>query len=127
MAGVTSGGQGVPRTFGAGADLSSYQYYAVIQQTDDGYVDRAASAGARCDGILQNKPDAEAALARVCVSGPSKAKVGGNVTPGLELQADTDGMLIAASTADYVVAICREDGVDGDLVDVDVVSYQKNA
>lgn len=128
MTGVVSGGQGVTRTFGAGSDLSTKQYFAVAQATDDGYVDLGSSAGQRCDGILLNKPDAEGAEARVCISGPCRAKVGGNVTPGIELQVDTDGMLIAAAAEDYVVAICREDGVDGDIVDVDAVpNYQKNA
>lgn len=108
-------------TYKAGADLSDNQYYAVKLNGTDQTV---ALATATTDDalILVNAPESgEAAL--VCTGKRCKAKIGGSVTAGNLLGPDTDGMLNVRSTAgDKFCARAREDGADGDIIDVEVIS-----
>lgn len=53
------------------------------------------------------------------------AQIGTSVTAFQKLKASTGGKLIPVTTAgDNVIAIAKQDGADGDIIDVDVVIGQ---
>ena len=109
-------------TYLAGADLSAKQYYAVKISTTDQTV-TLATATTDDALILLNDPESGEA-AHVCTGGRCKAKIGGTVDSGQKLGPDTDGMLNVRTTAgDKFCAVAREDGVDGDIIDVEVFPF----
>jgi len=63
------------KTYEAGADLSSYQYYPVTQNSTTGRVNVTTTKGSVVVGILQNAPTAAGHGALVAVGGISKAVV----------------------------------------------------
>lgn len=99
----------------ATTDLSAKQYFAVkLDTAGDRNVVLASTGGERIYGILQNKPTAGLA-ADVCLTGLSKAQIGGTITRGDVLKTDTAGKLITASTGNIGVAEAMESGVAGDV------------
>ncbi|MFA6044767.1 MAG: hypothetical protein WC718_07270 [Phycisphaerales bacterium] len=63
------------KTYEAGADLSAYQYYPVVENSTSGRVNVTTTKGAVIVGILQNAPSAAGQGALVAVGGISKAVV----------------------------------------------------
>lgn len=108
-------------TFVAEADLTADRYLAVKAGTADMSIIGASSAGERCLGILDGKPDDEE-YGSVVMLGIATAKCGENITYGAPLQTDTDGTLLTAAASDFVIAIALHGGDDGDLIPVFVVA-----
>ncbi len=99
-------------------DLSTKMYCAVKVASN---LVALAVSGDAAAGILQNKPLGTASahqIAQVRVTGQTRVKLGGTVTPGAFLKPNTnsDGTLIATATdREIYCAIALEDGVSGDL------------
>lgn len=118
---------GMDITCAAGVDLTGKKYLAV-KMSSDGQIDPASSQGEACLGILQSEAATAGDSVRVRVDGTSVVEIGAAVEEGAELQADTDGQLITALAADYVVAIALQPGANaGDHIRALLVHYQKNA
>lgn len=100
-------------------DISAKQYYFVKNSSGNVV---AAGAGEQGLGIMQNAPvgtSARAAIAQVRTVGMSKLKLGGTVSAGQYIKADTNGAGVAAtSDHDIYLAKALSDGVSGDLIAV---------
>ena len=91
--------------------------FEAVELADDGNhagIQLPAAQGNRCIGIAL-KAGAIGDSVPVCTHGLCPATLGGTITSPDELQADTDGHLIAAATSDVVVASALEDGTDGQV------------
>lgn len=108
-------------TLEAGADLSAGQFRFVLVAAD-GQVDLVASAGGTATGVLLNDPDAAGKAATVAYAGVVKVVAGGTVASGAKVQSDASGEAILAATGDHVLGQCLKGGVDGDLIEVLLVS-----
>ena len=112
-------GQGWDESYTISEDLSAKQFFCMKEGTTTGSVLLADTAGGDVVGILQDtglNGSTNAAHALVRTSGESKCKIGGTITNGNPLQADSDGMAIVATTADLVFGKALESGVDGDII-----------
>jgi hypothetical protein len=118
---------GQNRTFKAGADLSAKQYFIVKQDTVQETVVLASAATDVLVGVLQNKPKS-GENAEVCLrsaGGTSKIKLGGTVSAGDHLTADSNGKAVATTTgADEVIGRALFDGVDGDVIEFTPANYK---
>lgn len=109
------------RTFEAGADLSAGQFKFVTLAAD-GQVDITSSAGGNAIGVLLNKPSAAGRAATVCVSGSVMITCGGTITAGDQIQSDASGDALLAATGDVVLGYAREDGVDGQIIEMEFIT-----
>jgi hypothetical protein len=117
---------GFDETFVANADLSSYQYYAVITGSTTGEVKVTSVASGSILGILQNDPkQGEEAVVRVF--GFSKAKANGNacaLTYGGVIRAASSGMIeggVGGMTASaFTVGVAMQALASGSAVEVEV-------
>ena len=105
-------------TLVASADLSGKQFYAV-KQTSSGIA--VAGSGENAIGILQNKP-ASGDVCEIECLGVSKAILGGTVTAGDNLMADSSGRLVAHTGTNAVVAVALASGAVGEVVPVLLVT-----
>ena len=107
-------------SFRAASDLSAKQYFAVKMTSTAGAADLAGAGEG--DGILINTP-ASGELADVVLLGGAKVKLGGTVTRGQFGKSDAAGKLVAATANNdkYIVKFL-DSGVNGDIVDVLVIS-----
>ena len=92
----------VTTTEDAAANLSSYQYRCVVQQTTDGRVALSGNA-AVVFGVLQNKPAAAGRGAIVAIGGITKMRAEASVAgtalaPGTALMSSTIGLAVKATT-----------------------------
>lgn len=97
-------------TLPASADLSSYQYYFVDVDTS-GLAAVVASAGAKCVGILLNKPSAANAaseIADIAAGGICKVKAAAAITCGDEITPAADGRAQTATSSQIVVGRALE-------------------
>lgn len=88
---------------------------------------QVSSAGTdKSIGILQNTTVAANEVAEVALpGGGAVAKLGGTVSFGDELAANSDGKLVKVTAANHIViAIAMEDGVENDLIAVEVVRHK---
>jgi len=108
------------RTFEAGEDLSSAQFHFVTLEAD-GQVDLADSAGEQCIGVLLNDPDTAGYAATVAISGKVMVEAGAAVTAGDALQTNAAGEAITAASGDYVMGFALEDGVDGQIIAMELI------
>lgn len=99
----------------AAADLSTYQYRAVVLNSSNQVA--LAGAGVMPIGILQNKPAAQGRAATVCGGGTSKVACGGTVTKGGALELDATGRVIDRVSG-IVIGIARDSGVVGAIIPV---------
>lgn len=107
------------RTFQAGQDLSSNQYYFVTLASD-GQIDPTGN-GAQATGILQNDPAAAGRAATVAVGGRSKVVAGtGGITVGATVASDANGAAVAAASGDVILGICREAAAAGEIGSVEL-------
>ena len=106
------------RTYVAGSNLSAAQFKFVALAAD-GEVD-VAGAGARAIGVLLNQPAAGNA-ATVVMTGKVLVEAGDSITAGDELAADADGNAVTATTDDIVMGYALEDGVDGQIVAIELI------
>lgn len=107
------------RTFIAGVDLSAAQFKFVTLESD-GFVDLANSAGENAIGVCLvggalGKP------VTVCVSGSVMVEAGGTISAGAAVQVGADGTALAAASGDYVMGYAREAGVDGQIIEIELI------
>lgn len=120
---MSSQGQGQDESYTFSEDVSTKQFFVLKSGTTTGSALLADTAGAIVRGILQDtgvdgSSTVEHALVRV--DGESMCKIGGTISIDDPLQSDTDAMAIVATTADQVFARALEDGVDGDIIRVQI-------
>jgi len=108
------------RTFEAGGDLSAGQFKFVVLAAD-GQIDLATD-GAAAVGVLLNQPDAAGKAATVVVSGKTAVTAGGSITAGDDIASDLNGDAITAATGDIIVGYALEDGVDGQVIAVELIN-----
>lgn len=106
------------RTYVAGSNLSAAQFKFVALAAD-GEVD-VAGAGARAIGVLLNQPAAGNA-ATVVMTGKVLVEAGDSITAGDELAADAAGNAVTATTDDIVMGYALENGVDGQIVAIELI------
>ena len=107
------------RTFIAGEDLSAAQFKFVTLEAD-GQVDLADAAGENAMGVCLAGAAAGAAVT-VCVSGSVMVEAGGAITAGDQIQTGADGTALLAATCDVVLGYAREDGVDGQIIEIEMI------
>lgn len=91
-------------TLVAGEDLRTSQFVAVDVDANGKAITPTAD-GARCIGILQNKPNINEP-ATIVVSGVSKAKAGvGGLTAGAGVRAMTDGRITAEAALSHSIGV----------------------
>lgn len=106
---------GVIKSFKALADLSAKQFYAVKIVTSDNGVNIATSATADPIGTLINEPKSGEGAA-VALSGTSKGIAGGSIGLGDFVTADSNGALVATTSAnDHVLGKAIEVADSGDV------------
>jgi len=119
-------GEGIDQSYEISEDLSAKRFYVMKQGTTLKSAVLADTAGEVVLGILQDtgldgSTNVDHGLVRE--HGESLCKIGGNISIDDPLQADTDGMAIVATTADYVFGRAKEAGVDGDLIRI-VITHE---
>jgi len=99
-----------------------------VTMETSGKIALANSAGEKCYGILQNKPDADDEPARVRINGTSKMIAGAAIEEGAELAATAAGKVVTAVAEDYIIGIAiNPAAADGDQIAAMLVNYEKNA
>lgn len=102
------------------ADLSGKQYYFVKRDLTTGNI-VACGANEQGIGVLQNAPNGATRpdVAQVRVSGVSKLRLAGTVTPQSWVQSDTNGAGTPNTTNNRPSnALALSDGDSGDLIPV---------
>lgn len=82
----------------AAADLSTYQYRGVLIAA--GSVNIATGTASAIIGVLQNKPSAAGAAARVAIGGVTKMIASASITAGAWVAVNGEGMGVTAGTGD---------------------------
>lgn len=82
----------------AAADLSSYQYRGVL--INAGQVNIGTGTASAIIGVLQNKPSAAGAAARVAIGGVTKMIASASITAGAWVAVNGEGMGVTAGTGD---------------------------
>ena len=113
-------------TVPANADLSTKQFFCG-SINGSGKV-AVTGAGARCDGLIQNKPAAAGDPTELAIMGLAKGIAGGAINPGAEVASDAAGELVAAAAGNYIVGVYvgATAAADGQLISVLLTKYQKN-
>lgn len=83
----------------ADADYSTKQYYLMDLEASTGNVKLVAAAGARCVGVLMDKPAAADRACQIAVGGVVPCVAGGTVTAGMLIKSDSAGKGVEASAA----------------------------
>ena len=107
------------RTFIAGEDLSAAQFKFVTLEAD-GQVDLADSAGENAMGVCLVGAATGNAVT-VCVSGSVMVEAGGTIAAGAQVQTGADGTALLAATGDVVLGYAREAGVDGQIIEIEMI------
>ena len=107
------------RTFIAGEDLSSAQFKFVTLESD-GQVDLADSAGENAIGVFIVGGTAGNAVT-VTVSGSVMVTAGGSIAAGAAVQTDAAGDALTAATGDVILGYAREAGVDGQIIEIEMI------
>ena len=107
------------RTFIAGEDLSSAQFKFVTLEAD-GQVDLADTAGENCIGVCLNAT-AAAAAATVVMTGKVMVVAGDAITAGDAVATDAAGDAVTATTGDIIMGYATEDGVDGQIIAIELI------
>lgn len=96
----------------AAADLSGKQFYAIKIDTNGNAA--VAAAGEAGIGILKNNP-ASGQVASIQVDGISKARAGATIAAGAALASNASGLLVTATTGQYIVGFAKEAAVVNDI------------
>jgi hypothetical protein len=112
----------------ASADLSASQY-KFVDINADGQIAVVATKGAKCVGVLQDKPSAAGRAGAVAVGNVCKVAAGAAVDAGTEVICDTTGRAIAKDAAgQFVMGTARETATAaGDIIAVMITKYQASA
>lgn len=109
-------------SFLAGAAVPAYS--VVKPGADKSHVLVSAAASSKNKGISQNVASVAGDTVEVALpGGGGKAVLGGSVSDGDYLSANASGALIVASSGDHVSAQAQQDGVSGDVIAVEVLSF----
>lgn len=102
------GVDGIP----ANADLSSYQYYAVAQNSSGNAV-MPTVAGQKCYGLMKNAPES-GETAEIVTLGPAIGVLAGSVSYDDYLTVNSSGALVAATSEEaYIVGRALSSGTSG--------------
>ncbi len=114
------------KTFIAGKDLTGKAGYAVVASATDKEVE-LATANAVCFGILTNDGEEGKGVGVAKEGKRVLAKIGGTVSFGEKLIADSAGRLVASDETgdDNIIAEAEQDAVVNDLAYVTIVKYVK--
>lgn len=107
------------RTFIAGGDLTAGQFHFVTLAAD-GQVDLATD-GADAAGVLLNNPSAAGQAATVTVQGLTTVEAGGTIAVGAAVASNATGEAITAAIGDVVKGYAREAGVDGQIIQIELI------
>lgn len=119
---------GPSRTFKAGADLRTKQYFIVKLSSGD--VVLAAAATDNLLGILMNKPNSaeNAEVQLVNSQGTCKVVAGGSITAGNMITADSAGKAVATtSVGNYILGMALKDAASGDVVEFMPTGHRRYA
>ena len=108
----------VDQTYVAAEDLSTHQYKIVVNST--GGVGRVGTAGARCAGVVQNKPKINEA-ADVTMLGYARCFAGGTIALGDDISSTASGTATAAASGDYIIGQAITAVASGGIFDAMVV------
>lgn len=106
----------------AAADLSAKQFCAVKIDTNGQAA--VAGAGEAGVGVLLNNPVAGQS-ASIQIGGVAKAKAGATIAAGAAVAANASGLLITATTGNYIVGFAKEAAASGDTFAVVLRSLGK--
>jgi len=119
---------GPNRTFKSTNDLRLKQFYIV--KLTSGEIVLAAAATDVLIGVLMNKPNAgeNADVQLINSQGTCKVILGGSVSAGNMLTADSAGKAVATtSTGNYILGMALEDGDSGDVIEFMPCGHQRYA
>lgn len=112
---------GIVKTYLTSADLSTKKYFILQMNTSSRVVLSGAGATIIPFGVTtEDVADGTTTAASVPVvqTGIAMVVAGGTVVEGAQVASDASGEAVAAASGDYVLGLCLEDGVDGDIVPV---------
>lgn len=93
--------------------------HAVKKGADDEHVQVCSAGSDKGIGIIQNDVTTADDVCEVAVMGGAKGLAGGAIVQGDLLAADSNGALVATTTAnDRVLGVAEEDAASGDLFSV---------
>lgn len=101
-------------TFVANANLSTKQYYMVVNSA--ARLADIAGSGAIVAGVLQNKPES-GQHAEVVVLGKSKVKAGGTITAGQVFMSDASGSATAVTSGLWIAGLAITGVASGGIFD----------
>jgi len=105
------------RTFEAGTDLSTKQYFIVKEHSTTGQVALCSAGTDESIGIVESPPSAANKPCAVRLSGAGKVVLGGTVTMGDPLTSDSNGRAVNTTTdKDRIIGYADEDGVNLDTI-----------
>lgn len=105
----------------AAGDLSAKQYLAMKVSANQTVTTTTAVTDIAI-GLLQNDPDAAGRPATVAVGGVAKGVLGATLSAGAIVAPMASGKLQAAVATQYPLGYILTGGVDGDIVDVLLIS-----
>lgn len=109
----------------ASADLSASQY-EIVDVNSSGKIAVVGTKGAKCLGVLQNKPSASGMPCEVAVGNVAKVAAGAAVTAGSEVISDATGRAIAKDAGrQFVLGTALESAATaGVIIPVLIKRYQ---
>lgn len=108
------------RTEIAGVDLSAAQFKFVTLESD-GFVDLANSAGELCYGVVTVGASTGRAVT-VVRSGSVMVEAGGTIAAGAAVSTNASGEAIAATTGHIIMGYAKEAAVDGQLIEIELIT-----
>lgn len=97
---------GISDSYPAAADLSGGRYRGVVINSSGRIA--VPAAGARCIGVLQDKPNGIDVYGKVMIMGVTKMEAGAPVAAGAPVTVDNTGRCVAALTTNYVLGFAKE-------------------
>ncbi len=112
------------RSFIAGADLSTKQYFLVKLGVGTNDIILANAATDRIVGVLQEKPKLNQ-VGQVAMLGTSKVVAGGTILKGDCITSNANGQAVATTVAgNTVIGIALEAAVSGDIFEILLVNFK---
>lgn len=111
------------------ADGAITQYTFVTFGTDNEHVAANTTGAGKVRGIAQSAATAAGDTVEVALpGGGGLLKVNETITAGNYLASTTSGLgELADAAGEHVGAVAQEDGVQNDVIDVEVTSFETNA
>lgn len=102
-------------------NLTDKEYFLVTMDTTDEHVVNLAAAATSVLFVLTEGANGSASDVKqgtIVTGGYTKVKLGGTVSAGGKITADSNGKGVAATTGNNVACIALANGVDGDIIPV---------